>query len=63
LYSYFLIPGKGKGLFQTIKARDAGAIKKLFSNVPEKDRRITQKTLETLLTELNSSTGGNADDH
>jgi DNA-binding MarR family transcriptional regulator len=57
------LTGKGKELFQTIKARDARAIKKLFSNVPEKDRRITQKTLETLLAELNSSTGGNADDH
>ena len=57
------LTGKGKGLFQTIKARDARAIKKMFSNVPEKDRCITQKTLETLLAELNSSTGGNADDH
>ena len=57
------LTGKGKGLFQTIKARDARVIKKMFSNVPEKDRCITQKTLQTLLTELNSSTGGNADDH
>jgi len=39
------LTGKGKGLFQTIKARDARAIKKMFSNVPEKDRCITQKTL------------------
>jgi DNA-binding MarR family transcriptional regulator len=54
---------KGKKMFRTIKARDARAIKKLFSNVPEKDRYITQKTLETLLAELNSSTRDNADDH
>jgi len=43
------LTGKGKGLFQTVKARDASAIKKMFSNVPEKDRCITQKTLEILL--------------
>ena len=57
------LTSKGKGLFQTIKARDARAIKKMFSNVPEKDMCITQKTLETLLAELNSSTGGNTDDY
>jgi DNA-binding MarR family transcriptional regulator len=43
---------KGKKLFRTIKARDTKAIKQLFSNIPEKDRCITQKTLETLLAEL-----------
>jgi len=57
------LTGKGKGLYQKIKARDARAIKKMFSNVPEKDRCITQKTLETLLAELNSSTAGNTDVH
>jgi DNA-binding MarR family transcriptional regulator len=54
---------KGKNMFRTIKTRDASAIKKLFSNVPEKDRRITHKTLETLLAELNSSSRDNAHDH
>jgi DNA-binding MarR family transcriptional regulator len=44
---------KGKGMFRTIKSRETKIIKKLFSNVPEKNRRITQKTLETLLAELN----------
>jgi DNA-binding MarR family transcriptional regulator len=43
---------KGKGMFRTIKARDTRVIKKLFSNVPEKDRRITHKTLAILLAEL-----------
>lgn len=44
---------KGKRLFRTIKSRETKVIKKLFSDVPEKDRRVTQKTLETLLAELN----------
>lgn len=44
---------KGKRLFRTIKSRDTLVVKKLFSNVPAKDRRITQKTLATLLRELN----------
>jgi DNA-binding MarR family transcriptional regulator len=43
---------KGKRMFRKIKSRDARIIKKLFSNVAEKDRRITQKTLQTLLSEL-----------
>ena len=44
---------KGKGLFKTIRVRDTEAVKKLFSTVPEKDRRTTLKTLETLLAKLN----------
>ena len=44
---------KGKKMFRRIKTRDTRVIKKLFSNVPEKNRRITQKTLATLLAELN----------
>ncbi len=44
---------KGKRMFRRIKSRDTKVIKKLFSNVPEKDRCITKKTLETLLAELN----------
>lgn len=44
---------KGKRTFRTIMSRDTKVIKKLFSNVPETDRYITQKTLETLLAELN----------
>ena len=44
---------EGKRMFRTIKIRDTNVIKKLFSNVPEKDRCITQKTLEALLAELN----------
>ncbi len=44
---------KGKSMFRSIKSRDTKVIKKLFSNVPERDRCITQKTLETLLVELN----------
>jgi DNA-binding MarR family transcriptional regulator len=47
------LTNKGKRMFRTIKARDTKAIKKMFSNIPEKDRCITQKTLETLLAELN----------
>ena len=44
---------KGKRMFRTIKGRDTKVIRKLFSNVPEKDRCITQKTLETWLADLN----------
>jgi DNA-binding MarR family transcriptional regulator len=44
---------KGKRLFRTIKSRDTKIVKKLFSNVPAKDRRITRETLATLLGELN----------
>lgn len=47
------LTNKGKRMFRTIRTRDTKIIKRLFSNVPEKDRRITQKTLETLLAELN----------
>ena len=43
---------KGKGMFRTIKVRDTKAVKKLFSGVPEKDRRVTLKTLQTLLDEF-----------
>lgn len=43
---------KGKGMYRTIKVRDTKAVKKLFSGVPEKDRRVTLKTLQTLLDEL-----------
>lgn len=45
------LTAKGKGMFRTIKARDTKAVKKLFSNIPEKHRRITQQTLQTLLNE------------
>lgn len=47
------LTAKGKRMFRTIKNRDTKVITKLFSNIPERDRRITQKTLEALLTELN----------
>ncbi len=47
------LTNKGKRMFRTIMARDTKTIKKLFSNVPMTDRRITQKTLENLLEELN----------
>jgi len=43
---------KGKRMFRTIRTRETKVINRLFSNVLEKDRRITQKTLETLLAEL-----------
>jgi len=44
---------KGKTMFRRIKTRDTRIIKTLFSSVTEQDRRITRKTLATLLTELN----------
>jgi DNA-binding MarR family transcriptional regulator len=48
------LTNKGRELFGEIKGREATAVKQLFLNIPEKDRHITQATLETLLAELNS---------
>jgi len=46
------LTSKGRALFRKIKKRDAKIVKQMFSHVPEKDRRVTQKTLETLLAQL-----------
>ena len=46
------LTSKGKALFRKIKKRDTKIVKQMFSHVPEKDRRVTQKTLETLLAQL-----------
>jgi len=45
---------KGKKMFRAIKRQDATILKNLFSQISEKDRHTTQKTLETLLAKLNS---------
>jgi DNA-binding MarR family transcriptional regulator len=46
------LTSKGRALFRKIKKRDAKIVKQIFSHVPEKDRRVTQKTLEILLAQL-----------
>lgn len=46
------LTSKGRALFSEIKKRDTRFVKQMFSHVPEKDRRVTQKTLETLLAQL-----------
>ena len=43
---------KGKSIFQKVKQRDTKALIELFSHVSEKDKRITQETLQALLAEL-----------
>jgi DNA-binding MarR family transcriptional regulator len=50
--SLIALTAKGRALFRTIKARDAKAISKLFSNIKKKDRQVTQATLVRLLKEL-----------
>ena len=50
--SFISLTSKGKKMFGKIKGRDTNAIKELFACVSEKDRRVTQKTLETLLAQL-----------
>jgi len=46
------LASKGRALFRKIKKRDTKIVKQMFSHVPEEDRRVTQKTLETLLAQL-----------
>ncbi len=46
------LTSKGRALFGKIKKRDTITVEQMFSRVPEKDRRVTQKTLETLLDQL-----------
>jgi DNA-binding MarR family transcriptional regulator len=46
------LTSKGRALFVKIKKRDIKTVKQMFSHVPEKDRRVTEKTLETLLAQL-----------
>ena len=46
------LTSKGRALFSEIRKRDTIIVKQMFSRVPEKDRRVTQKTLETLLAQL-----------
>jgi DNA-binding MarR family transcriptional regulator len=46
------LTSKGRALFRKIKKRDAITVEQMFSHVPEKDRRVTKKTLETLLAQL-----------
>ena len=43
------LTASGKRMFRTIKVRDTRVVKELFLDVSEKDRRITQQTLQTLL--------------
>ncbi len=47
------LTSEGRALFGRIKKRDIKTVKQMFSHVPKKDRRVTQKTLETLLAQLN----------
>ncbi len=47
------LTNKGKALFGEIKKRDTITVRQMFSHVPDMDRRVTQKTLETLLAQLN----------
>jgi len=51
--SLMVLTRKGKSVFQKVKQRDTKALSELFSHVSEKDKRITQKTLQALLAELN----------
>jgi DNA-binding MarR family transcriptional regulator len=46
------LTSKGRALFSKIEKRDTIIVKQMFSHVPETDRRVTQKTLETLLAQL-----------
>jgi DNA-binding MarR family transcriptional regulator len=43
---------KGGELFAEILAKDKQTVEKLFSAVPPEDRKVTHRTLETLLREL-----------
>ncbi len=49
-----LIPltSKRRALFRKIRERDTKIVKQMLSHVSETDRRVTQKTLETLLAQL-----------
>ena len=50
--SLMVLTRKGKSIFQKVKQRDTKALIELFSHVSEKDKRITQETLQALLAEL-----------
>jgi DNA-binding MarR family transcriptional regulator len=47
-----VLTSKGRALFGEIRKRDTIIVEQMFSHVPEEDRRVTQKTLETLLDQL-----------
>jgi DNA-binding MarR family transcriptional regulator len=47
------LTSKGRALFRKIRKRDTNIVNRIFAEVPEIDRRVTQKTLETLLAQLN----------
>ena len=47
-----VLTNKGKALFGKIRKRDEEAVRRLFSQVAEKDRRVTKRTLEALLAQL-----------
>jgi DNA-binding MarR family transcriptional regulator len=46
------LTSEGKALFEKIKQRDTDAIDRLFSTIPANDRKVTQKTLQSLLEKL-----------
>ena len=46
------LTARGRTLFKKIKVRDKDTIDYLFSSIPEKDRRVTHRTLEALLEKL-----------
>ncbi len=50
--SLIVLTYEGRAKFRKIKKQDIQIVEKLFSRVPEKDQRITQRTLETLLAQL-----------
>jgi DNA-binding MarR family transcriptional regulator len=49
---HIVLTRKGSELFKSIRERDKIIVKDLFSTIPAKDKRATQKTLETLLSQL-----------
>ena len=46
------LTAKGRHVFKKTKVQDTKATRELFSNISEKDRRITQQTLQSLLDEV-----------
>ncbi len=46
------LTSKGRALFRKIRNRDTKTVKQMLSHLSETDRRVTQKTLETLLAQL-----------
>jgi len=47
-----LLTRRGRELFERIKTSDLSEIEALFGGVPEKDRQITVKTLDTIFRKL-----------